>query len=548
MRQTLFTMSLEVQPRNLSALRRCILDLRSTVEKPPADGPGVDSYDQLAMAVPGLHFGSIMIFEDDHYDPQLTVELNVDGDIGTFLPQVEVPALQPYLRQMVRCCKRPSGQRGAMYDAITAEGSKLPLAPFLETCVIKPAVFHQGNRGLDRDRILAEKALFAGVQEQLKAPALYAAGDAQTLHRGLRAALLGKFPWLTSPEPERWSTAERIGDYARLIGFVVLALACLSAPGMILALLMPAWVVIAVSWLGAIALTFLIPDFWSTFRPAQVAAPVIPSLPVVPSATAEDKAKMAAAFVGFVVGYLIIVALILALPLTPFHAAAFGALYKSALCVVVAGLLAIPLPVAALLLWVRWLELRDPVQEDPHDDAARLQRIAALEDQIAQNHMGSVVLVKPGVLRSVVLRAGLCGLGLVLRVIATNGYLASMRTIHFAHWAVLNDGARLAFFSNFDSSWESYLDDFIEKAHGGLTLAWTNGVGFPETRFLVFDGASSGRLFKAWARHSMAEGLFWFSAYKDLSVNQIERQYRIAKGLRQQNLSDEDAKIWACDL
>ena len=40
------------------------------------------------------------------------------------------------------------------------------------------------------------------------------------------------------------------------------------------------------------------------------------------------------------------------------------------------------------------------------------------------------------------------------------------------------------FFSNFDHSWESYLDDFIEKAHGGLTLAWGSGVGFPPTRFL----------------------------------------------------------------
>jgi hypothetical protein len=34
------------------------------------------------------------------------------------------------------------------------------------------------------------------------------------------------------------------------------------------------------------------------------------------------------------------------------------------------------------------------------------------------------------------------------------------------------------FLSNFDNSWDSYLDDFIEKAHTGLTLAWGSGVGF----------------------------------------------------------------------
>ena len=82
---------------------------------------------------------------------------------------------------------------------------------------------------------------------------------------------------------------------------------------------------------------------------------------------------------------------------------------------------------------------------------------------------------RPGVLRAVLLHAGLWGLGYLLRVMAIDGYLASMRTIHFAHWAIAGNGGRLIFFSNFDGSWESYLDDFIEKAHQGLTLAWTNG-------------------------------------------------------------------------
>jgi hypothetical protein len=162
--------------------------------------------------------------------------------------------------------------------------------------------------------------------------------------------------------------------------------------------------------------------------------------------------------------------------------------------------------------------------------------------------MGSIVLVKPGILRMALVRAGHLGLGLVIRVIATDGYLGSMRTIHFAHWAFVNNGSRLMFFSNFDNSWESYLDDFIEKAHGGLTLAWSSGVGFPPTRFLVLDGASHGRQFKAWARHSMAVSRFWFSAYKDYTVNQIERQARIADGLRKATLTPEEAALWARDL
>ena len=125
------------------------------------------------------------------------------------------------------------------------------------------------------------------------------------------------------------------------------------------------------------------------------------------------------------------------------------------------------------------------------------------------------MLIKPGVLRMAILRAVHRGLGLLLRMVASDGYLGRMRTIHFAHWAMVSNGSRLMFFSNFDQTWESYLDDFIEKAHGGLTLSWSSGVGFPATRFLVLDGASYGRQFKDWARHSMAVSRFWYSAYTD---------------------------------
>jgi hypothetical protein len=123
-----------------------------------------------------------------------------------------------------------------------------------------------------------------------------------------------------------------------------------------------------------------------------------------------------------------------------------------------------------------------------------------------------------------------------------------MRTVHFAHWAFLNNGSRLLFFSNFDHSWGSYLDDFIEKAHAGLTLAWGCGVGFPPTRFLVEDGASHGRQFKAWALASRAVSRFWYSAYPDLTVDQVERNNRIALGLRQASLRTEEATTWMQDL
>ena len=50
-------------------------------------------------------------------------------------------------------------------------------------------------------------------------------------------------------------------------------------------------------------------------------------------------------------------------------------------------------------------------------------------------------------------------------------------------------GDQLVFFSNYDGSWESYLEDFITKAHKGQTAAWSNGRGFPPTRYLINGGA-----------------------------------------------------------
>lgn len=199
----------------------------------------------------------------------------------------------------------------------------------------------------------------------------------------------------------------------------------------------------------------------------------------------------------------------------------------------------------ALIAVIRHLEKTDYVQENPQLDANQLAMFAKLEDQIVQNHLASMVLVKPGVARSIVMRSSLEILKRFVAVFASDGYLGSMRTIHFAHWTLVGNGGRLLFLSNFDGSWQSYLDDFVDKAHRGLTLAWANCVGFPRTSWLVNEGASHGHDFKAWARQSQTETLLWFSAYTDLTVNQVWRNAAIADGLRQASMNSKDAEQWA---
>ena len=85
--------------------------------------------------------------------------------------------------------------------------------------------------------------------------------------------------------------------------------------------------------------------------------------------------------------------------------------------------------------------------------------------------------------------------------------------------------------SNFDGSWENYLDDFIDRASAGLTAVWSNTVDFPRTRWLILGGARDGPRFKAAARDRQSYSNVWYSAYPELTVQQIDRNSAIREGL-----------------
>ena len=546
MRQTILSVVLDVEPQSAKLLAHLIEDFKAAQEPP---GSVEIWYSELGKRVPSLHFMSMSVFEHPTFDPIFVIEANFDGPPGPFWAQMEA-AFDVRLRAMLRCCKRPEDGAGPLYDAVTRRGSRYPLAPYFEKKTRRPSVFHQGNRGLGRDRILSERALFLATRKALAQPdptALnpYRGITAGQIHQKLRTELLAKFPWLASKAPARISWLERADDLGRLLGFVFVVLLCLSIPGMVLASLIP-W-----HWflLTAIVGGGIVFQLWRKRE-------ALPGERVRTRSGGLTLARISAVnkviFFVAAVAVLVLHALIVSsLGFVALRSTGWDGHEAACLAAKVVGLGVISILIftaPAIVLWLRGLEQADPTQDAPPIDEHLLAEMARREDWIPQNHMGSVVLVKPGILRMALVRAGHRGLGLVLRVVATDGYLGSMRTVHFAHWAFVNNASRLMFFSNFDLSWESYLDDFIEKAHGGLTLAWGSGVGFPPTRFLVLDGASHGRKFKAWARHSMAVSRFWYSAYRDLTVDQIERNNRIADGLRKQTLSEQEAAAWARDL
>lgn len=521
MAQSICSVVLDVRPQSADLLRDRIRAMKVRLE-------GVEpKYDSFRKAVPSLHFMSLTVCDDPQYDPVFVVEINFDGAPGPFWGQLEA-AMGADLREMLRYTKPPTTGAGALHAAITEANSHSPVAPLLEARTVKPAVFHQGNRGLDRLRIAREGELFRALQVAADAPALRTL-SAVEVHAKLQTALVGQFDWLKTPVPDRIGIMESLMDYGRFGLFGLSVVVCLLIPGAAGSVLFPTWVwpaglVLAIVWCG-LRLKQLDRDrpvggVWSWLAGAGA---------IVAGACSVLQAFRV--FAGGGAGTQV-------WPMQVWPTGVmWGSLLLTPIVLVLGG-----------LVWLRGLERADPFVEAPELVAEKQRRMAENEDHIVQNHMISIVHVKPGILRSVLMRLGLTGLGLLLRIIARNGYLATMRTIHFAHWAIISNGGRLMFHSNFDGSWESYLDDFIEKAHVGLTLAWTSGVGFPRTRFLIKDGAERGRLFKAWARHSMTESLFWFSAYRDLSVNQIERNARLANGLRKTSLTPQEAVAWTRDL
>ena len=554
MRQTTLCVPLEVKPESYDRLTALIDTLRRAEDF--AGDPARPNFQRIFQSVPTLHFLSMSVFPGHDYDPIFIVEANFDGPPGPFWGQIE-SLLSDALRPMIRCCKRPFDGTGDLYDAVTAVDGRSPAVAFLEANTQLPSVFHHGNRGLDRNRILADHALFLAARAELDDPARtgaspYRSGRAADVHRTLRAALLPCFAWLADPAPPRITTAERAVNFIRLIRFVVIALLVLSLPGLLLAPLMSWQLYLIVTAVCATVAFALIWKYRHAIAGTEVAARVKLKPPSIVrllfiAAVVILYAAAATTLLGLAVGvihYISLAAAGLSIGRTIAWGPALGTTFRA----VILGLASILVTLPVLILIVRWNELRDSHQDAPPVDDAVLREMVRREDWIMQNHMGSIVLIKPGILRTVIIRAGHYGLGLFLRATAISGYLGSMRTVHFAHWAFLNNSSRLLFLSNFDHSWGSYLDDFIEKSHAGLTLAWGAGVGFPRTRMLVLDGASHGRQFKTWALASRSVSRFWYSAYRDLTVDQIERNYRLATGLRRASLTEDEAIAWAWDL
>lgn len=197
--------------------------------------------------------------------------------------------------------------------------------------------------------------------------------------------------------------------------------------------------------------------------------------------------------------------------------------------------------IAAVLRIKEQRDVPDPAQPS----AEQIELLGQIEDHpgFAQNHFMALGDLKPGLFRSLIHAFALWGIKMIIVFYYRPGFVVNMGTIHYARWWRLPGTKRSIFFSNYDGSWDSYLEDFITRARWGQTAAWSNWQGFPRTKFLIFDGARDGDRFKRWVRTKQQIVPFWYSRFPHLTTDQIRNNALIHHGIARIQ-TDSEAREW----
>ncbi len=88
------------------------------------------------------------------------------------------------------------------------------------------------------------------------------------------------------------------------------------------------------------------------------------------------------------------------------------------------------------------------------------------------------------------------------------------------------------------------MDDFINKVAWGLNLAFSNGVGYPRTNWLILDGAKDEQKFKHFLRRHELPTEVWYKAYPGLSTVDLQRNALIREGLEQLEMTAAEVSQW----
>ncbi len=199
---------------------------------------------------------------------------------------------------------------------------------------------------------------------------------------------------------------------------------------------------------------------------------------------------------------------------------------------------------APFFVWeLRRREATDPVIT-PRPNPAHVSALTAIEDHDVSNQFSAIGSVKPGWFRLSTLIFLFWVLDFTTQCIYTRGRLARVGTIHFARWVFLDNRRRLLFASSYDGSLDSYMDDFINKVAFGLNLVFSNGVGYPRTKFLILGGAKDELAFKNFIRRHEVPSQVWYNAHPGLTAANLITNSEIRAGFERRTMTEAEARQW----
>jgi len=199
------------------------------------------------------------------------------------------------------------------------------------------------------------------------------------------------------------------------------------------------------------------------------------------------------------------------------------------------------LPIFAIQL--RRREKRD-MEIAPRPSAEWVNKLSRIEDYDVTNQFTAMGSLKPGLFRRWLLVILLWLIEYTTRHIYNRGHLARVPSIHFARWVFIDNKRRLVFCSNYDGSLESYMDDFINKVAFGLNVVFSNGVGYPTTNWLFFQGAKDEQKFKYFIRRHELPTEVWYDGHSGLTNFDLRRNSLIRSGLDQPSMTNAEAVQW----
>lgn len=220
-------------------------------------------------------------------------------------------------------------------------------------------------------------------------------------------------------------------------------------------------------------------------------------------------------------------------------------IFLPAVLLLLSPVLVLILPV--LLIRLRMAERRDP-DIDIRPERAHIQSLSIIEDHDVTNQFNVFGDIKPGLFRLLLLKSIMRLVDYAARHVYRRGFLARVRSIHFARWVFLNNDQSMFFASLYDGSLESYMDDFINKVAFGLNLTFSHGVGYPRTRWLIKGGAELEQPFKDTLRRHQLPSAVWYRAHPGLTAVDMARNSRIRQGIERYPEDDQAIRQWLSEI